>query len=163
MDHDNDPARDILPPIRKRTEEAILVLTGPNVILTLKIAVAAVTVLLAASLIALAIRSAAAARQDQLFLFYSDPGGGAGLRIADPVRQTRRVQLFRRFGPAIAAPAFVVFGAGRGVLPVMYFTGRTGRGRLHFALSPPLRYVVGRHVRDGDFLFAEWVIVCGKA
>jgi hypothetical protein len=111
------------------------VLTGPNVILTLKIAVAAVTVLLLASLIALASGRRRLHGQINFFFFILTLAAVLGLelliRIINPevfnyldndARQALRLHLWFSIPSAV-------------LLPVMYFTGRTGRGRLHFALS----------------------------
>lgn len=111
------------------------VLTGPHVIITLKIAVAAVTVLLLASLIALATGRRRLHGRINFFFFILTLAAVLGLelviRIVDPdvfnyldnpARQALRLHLWFSIPSAV-------------LLPVMYFTGRTGRGRLHFALA----------------------------
>jgi hypothetical protein len=111
------------------------VLTGPNVILTLKVAVAAVTVLLLASLIALATGRRRLHGRINFFFFILTLAAVLGLefliRFVKPdvfayfdadARAALRLHLW------FSVPAAVL-------LPVMYFTGRTGRGRLHFALA----------------------------
>jgi len=110
-------------------------MSGPNVIITLKIAVAAVTVLLLASLVALAtgrrrlhgrinffffILTLAAVLGLELLIRFVDPG--VFDYFDDDARRMLRLHLW------FSVPAAVL-------LPVMYFTGRTGRGRLHFALA----------------------------
>jgi hypothetical protein len=111
------------------------VLTGPNVILTLKIAVVAVTVLLLASLVALATGRRRLHGRINFFFFVLTLAAVLGLELLirfvkpdvfdyldDATRSALRLHLW------FSIPAAVL-------LPVMYFTGRTGRGRLHFALA----------------------------
>jgi hypothetical protein len=111
------------------------VLTGPNVILTLKIAVAAVTVLLLASLIALATGRRRLHGRINFFFFILTLTAVLGLELLirfinpgvfdyfdDDAKWMLRLHLWFSVPSAI-------------LLPVMYFTGRTGRGRLHFALA----------------------------
>jgi hypothetical protein len=111
------------------------VLTGPNVILVLKVAVAAVTVLLVASLVALARGNYRLHGRINLAFFVLTLTAVLGLellvRVIDPglfdyfdadTRQVMRVHL------AFAVPAALL-------LPVMYVTGRTGRGRVHVGLA----------------------------
>jgi hypothetical protein len=111
------------------------VLTGPNVILTLKVAVAAVTVLLLASLIALATGRRRLHGRINFFFFILTLAAVLGLELVirfvkpdvfDYFDDTARAAL--RLHLCFSIPAAVL-------LPVMYFTGRTGRGRLHFALA----------------------------
>ena len=110
-------------------------LTGPNVILALKIAVATVTVLLLASLAALARRNYRLHGRINLAFFVLTLTAVLGLelviRVYDPAlfdyfdedtRQVMRVHLMFSVPSAI-------------LLPVMYFTGRTGRGRVHVVLA----------------------------
>ena len=110
-------------------------LTGPNVILTLKVAVAAVTVLLLASLVAIATGRRRLHGRINFFFFILTLAAVLGLELLirfvkpdvfdyfdDATRRALRLHLW------FAVPAAVL-------LPVMYFTGRTGRGRLHFALA----------------------------
>jgi hypothetical protein len=111
------------------------VLTGPNVIIALKIAVAAVTVLLLASLIAIATGRRRLHGQINFYFFILTLAAVLGLELLirfvkpdvfdyfdDSARKALRLHLW------FSIPAAVL-------LPVMYFTGRTGRGRLHFALA----------------------------
>jgi hypothetical protein len=111
------------------------VLTGPNVILTLKVAVAAVTVLLLASLLAIATGRRRLHGQINFFFFILTLAAVLGLELVirfvkpdvfdyldEAARSALRLHLW------FSVPAAVL-------LPVMYFTGRTGRGRLHFALA----------------------------
>jgi hypothetical protein len=111
------------------------VLTGPNVILALKIAVAAVTVLLLASLFAIATGRRRLHGQINFYFFILTLAAVLGLELLirfvkpdvfdyfdDNARKALRLHLW------FSIPAAVL-------LPVMYFTGRTGRGRLHFALA----------------------------
>lgn len=110
-------------------------LTGPNVILALKVAVAAVTVLLLASLVALVRRNYRLHGRINLAFFILTLTAVLGLelviRVYDPglfdyfddeTRQAMRVHLMFSVPSAI-------------LLPVMYFTGRAGRGRVHVALA----------------------------
>ena len=110
-------------------------LTGPNVILALKVAVAAVTVLLLASLAALVRRNYRLHGRINLAFFVLTLTAVLGLelviRVYDPAlfdyfdedtRQVMRVHLMFSVPSAI-------------LLPVMYFTGRTGRGRVHVVLA----------------------------
>jgi hypothetical protein len=135
MDHDTDLARDISLSIRKRRGEANLVLTGPNVILILKIAVAAVTVLLLASLIALASGRQRLHGQINFFFFILTLAAVLGLEVLirfinpgvfdyldENARQMLRIHLW------FSVPSAVL-------LPVMYLTGKTGRRRLHLPLA----------------------------
>ena len=110
-------------------------LTGPNVILALKVAVATVTVLLLASLVALARRNYRLHGRINLAFLVLTLTAVLGLELVirayDPAlfdyfdedtRQVMRVHLM------FSVPAAVL-------LPVMYFTGRTGRGRVHVGLA----------------------------
>jgi hypothetical protein len=112
-------------------------LTGPNVILTLKIAVAAVTVLLLASLIALASGRRRLHGQINLYFFILTMAAVLGLevlvRFVNPdvfkyLDEDENARRMLHIHLCFSVPSAVM-------LPVMYFTGRTGRGRLHFALS----------------------------
>jgi hypothetical protein len=111
------------------------VLTGPNVILTLKVAVAAVTVLLIASLIALATGRRRLHGQINFYFFILTLAAVLGLELLirfinpdvfnyfdDNARQMLRIHLCFSIPSAI-------------LLPVMYFTGRTGRRQLHLTLA----------------------------
>jgi hypothetical protein len=110
-------------------------LTGPNVILTLKIAVAAVTVLLLASLTALATGRRRLHGQINLYFFILTMAAVLGLegliRFINPgvfdyfdenARRMLRIHLWFSVPSAI-------------LLPLMYFTGKTGRRRLHLPLA----------------------------
>jgi hypothetical protein len=110
-------------------------LTGPNVILTLKIAVAAVTILLLVSLIALATGRRQLHGRINFYFFILTLAAVLGLEglirfvnpnvfdyFDDAARKALRLHLW------FSIPAAIM-------LPVMYFTGRTGRGRLHFSLA----------------------------
>ena len=110
-------------------------MTGPTVVLTLKIAVAGVTVLLLASLIALATGRRRLHGRINFYFFILTLAAVLGLEglirfvnpnvfdyFDDAARKALRLHLW------FSVPAAVM-------LPVMYFTGRTGRGRLHFALA----------------------------
>ena len=110
-------------------------LTGPNVIIALKVAVAAVTVLLLASLVALATGRRRLHGRINFYFFILTLAAVLGLelliRLAKPdvfdyLDDTARAAL--RLHLWFSVPAAIL-------LPVMYFTGRTGRGRLHFALA----------------------------
>jgi hypothetical protein len=111
------------------------VLTGPNVILTLKIAVAAVTMLLLASLIALATGRRRLHGQINFYFFILTLAAVLGLelliRFVNPgvfdyldadARRMLRIHL------CFSVPSAIL-------LPVMYFTGRTGRRRVHIGLA----------------------------
>jgi len=111
------------------------VLTGPNVIIALKVAVVAVTVLLLASLVALVRRNYRLHGRINLAFFVLTLAAVLGLelliRVYDPslfdyfddeTRQVMRVHLMFSVPSAF-------------LLPIMYATGRTGRGRVHVALS----------------------------
>ena len=110
-------------------------LTGPQVILTLKIAVAAVTVLLLASLVALArgrqrlhgrinlaflVLTLTAVLGLELLVRVIDPG--VFNYFDEPARQALRVHLL------FSVPAALL-------LPVMYVSGRSGRRALHVPLA----------------------------
>jgi hypothetical protein len=110
-------------------------LTGPAVILTLKVAVAAVTVLLLASLFALARGNYRLHGRINLAFLVLTLTAVLGLelvvRVLDPqvfdyfdetTRRALRIHLM------FSVPAALL-------LPVMYITGRGGRGALHFALA----------------------------
>ena len=113
----------------------LALLTGPNVIITLKIAVAAVTVLLVASLIALASGRQRLHGQINLYFFILTLAAVLGLEVLvrfinpkvfdyfdDDARQMLHIHL------CFSVPSAVM-------LPVMYFTGKTGRRRLHLPLA----------------------------
>jgi hypothetical protein len=111
------------------------VLTGPNVIIALKVAVAAVTVLLLASLIAIATGRRRLHGQINFYFFVLTLTAVLGLELVirvvkpdvfDYLDDTARAALRLHLWFSVPAAA---------LLPVMYFTGRTGRGRLHFALA----------------------------
>ncbi|HEX4591013.1 MAG TPA: hypothetical protein VH120_13840 [Gemmataceae bacterium] len=110
-------------------------LTGPNVILTLKIAVAAVTLLLLASLTALAAGRRRLHGRINFYFLVLTLTAVLGLEVLirfvkpdvfdyfdDATRRALRLHLW------FSVPAAVL-------LPVMYVTGRAGRGRLHLALA----------------------------
>jgi hypothetical protein len=110
-------------------------LTGPNVILALKIAVAAVTVLLLASLVALACRRYRLHGRINLAFMILTLTAVLGLellvRVIDPdvfsyfdeeARQALRIHLLFSVPSAL-------------LLPVMYVTGRSGRRALHVPLA----------------------------
>jgi hypothetical protein len=107
--------------------------TGPEIILTLKVLVTAVTGLLLASLAALAAgRPRLHGRLNAVFLaltLLTVAGFEAVLQAVDvksafdpAAREALRVHLW------FAVPAAVL-------VPVMYVTGRTGRKRLHVVLA----------------------------
>jgi hypothetical protein len=111
------------------------VLTGPNVIITLKIAVAAVTVLLVASLSALAAGRQRLHGQINLYFFILTMAAVLGLEVLirfinpdvfnyldDDARRMLRIHLW------VSVPSAVM-------LPVMYVTGKTGLRRLHLPLA----------------------------
>ena len=110
-------------------------LTGANVILTLKVAVAAVTLLLIASIAALIRGNYRLHGRINLAFFVLTMVAVLGLelivRVIDPAmfdyfdaetRQAMRLRL------GFSIPSAVL-------LPVMYFTGRSGRGLLHVWLA----------------------------
>ncbi|MFO0810412.1 MAG: hypothetical protein U0746_17445 [Gemmataceae bacterium] len=110
-------------------------LTGANVILVLKVAVAAVTVLLIASLVALARGNYRLHGRINLAFFVLTMVAVLGLelliRVIDPAMFDyfdADTRLMMRIHLAFSVPSAVL-------LPVMYFTGRTGRGVLHFWLA----------------------------
>jgi hypothetical protein len=111
------------------------VLTGPFVILILKIAVGVVTLLWLASLIALLLKKYRLHGQINLAFMILTLIAVFGLefliRIYDPkmfdyfdeaTRQTMAIHLCFSIPSAI-------------LLPIMYFTGRTHRSRLHYVLA----------------------------
>ena len=110
-------------------------LTGPNVIIALKVAVATVTILLLASLVALARGNYRLHGRINLAFLILTLTAVLGLEVIirlvnpslfdyfdDETRQVMRVHLM------FSVPAAML-------LPVMYFTGRTGRRRVHIGLS----------------------------
>ena len=110
-------------------------LTGPNVIIALKVAVATVTVLLLASLVALARGNYRLHGRINLAFLILTLTAVLGLEVLirlvnpalfdyfdDETRQVMRVHLM------FSVPAAML-------LPVMYFTGRTGRRRVHIGLA----------------------------
>src|SRR6478672_10550549 len=117
------------------TSGGMCVLTGPNAILTLKVAVATVTVLLLASLVALARGNYRLHGRINLAFFILTLTAVLGLelliRVYDPAifdyfdDETRRVMHVHLM---FSVPAAVL-------LPVMYVTGRTGRRRVHVGLA----------------------------
>ena len=110
-------------------------LTGPNVILVLKVAVAAVTVLFLASLVALALGRYRLHGRINLAFFVLTLTAVLGLevlvRLVDPQlfsyfdEPTRRVM---RVHLCFSVPAALL-------IPVMYYTGRTSRHSLHVTLA----------------------------
>jgi Protein of unknown function (DUF420) len=111
------------------------VLTGPNVIITLKIAVAAVTLLLLASLVAIATGRRRLHGQINLYFFILTTAAVLGLEVLirfinpdvfsyfdENARQMLRIHL------CFSVPSAIL-------LPVMYYTGRTGRRRPHLVLA----------------------------
>lgn len=107
--------------------------TGPQIILTLKILVAAVTVLLTASLLALVLRKPRLHGRINTAFFVLTMSTVVGFEVLlqfvdvsaafDPeARQALRVHLW------FAVPSAVL-------LPVMLYTGQTGRKSLHVAFS----------------------------
>ncbi len=108
-------------------------LTGPTIILTLKVLVIAVTILLLASLAALALgRPRLHGRLNAIFFaltMLTVAGFEAVLQFVDvasafdpAARESLRVHLY------FAVPSAIV-------LPLMYLSGWSGRKRLHRALS----------------------------
>jgi uncharacterized membrane protein YozB (DUF420 family) len=111
------------------------VLTGPNVILALKIAVATVTVLLAASLIALARgHYRLHGRINLAFMILTLTavfGLESVIRFYDP-------KMFEYFDPRTRRlmTIHLCFSIPAAVLiPLMFFTGRSGRGAFHKQLA----------------------------
>jgi hypothetical protein len=113
------------------------VLTGPNVILALKFAVSAVTVLLAASLVALArgryrlhgrinlvffTLTLTALLLFELVLRVLRPGIFDDIRAHEGLSQALNIHL------CFAVPAAVL-------MPAMLYTGLAGRGKLHMVLA----------------------------
>jgi hypothetical protein len=109
--------------------------SGPIVIITLKIAVAAVTVLLLASLVALATGRRRLHGRINFFFLVLTLAAVLGLEVLirfvnpgvfdyfdDAARRALRLHLW------FSVPAAML-------LPIMYLTGRAGRGRLHLALA----------------------------
>ena len=112
-----------------------MLLTGPNVILTLKVAVIAVTLILLAGLIALARGNVRLhGRINTAFMvltLVAVLGLELIVRILDPnlfdyfdaeTKNNLRIHLFFSVPSAL-------------LLPVMYFTGRTRRRQMHIALA----------------------------
>lgn len=106
---------------------------GPTIILTLKVLVGAVTVLLVASLVALAAGRPRLHGRINTVFFALTMITVAGFEVllqfvdvksafAPDAREALRVHLY------FAVPSALL-------LPVMFVTGRTGRKRLHVALS----------------------------
>lgn len=110
-------------------------LTGPSVILILKIAVIVVTVILAASLIALLRKNYRLHGRINLVFMILTLAAVFGLefliRIQDPKMfdyfddATRRIMAIHL---CFSVPATVL-------LPIMYFTGKTHRRRIHYVLA----------------------------
>ena len=110
-------------------------LTGPNVILVLKVAVAAVTVLLVASLVALALGRARLHGRINLAFFVLTLTAVLGLEVVvrlvdphlfsyfdEPTRRVMRVHL------CFSVPSALV-------LPLMLYTGLRGLRGVHLALA----------------------------
>ncbi len=110
-------------------------LTGPDAILMLKTAVVAVTVILAASIVALLRKNYRLHGRINLVFMMLTLAAVFGLefliRIQDPKMfdyfddATRRIMAIHL---CFSVPAAVL-------LPIMYFTGKTGRRRTHYVLA----------------------------
>lgn len=112
-------------------------LTGPNVILTLKIAVAAVTVLLLASLVALARGNYRLHGRINLAFFTLTLAAVLGLEV---VIRVIRPEIFQYFdaNPDLrqALNIHLCFSAPSALLmPIMLYTGLTHRRGIHIALA----------------------------
>ncbi len=110
-------------------------LTGPNAILILKIAVGSVSVILAASIVALLRKNYRLHGRINLVFMILTLAAVFGLefliRVQDPKMfdyfddATRRVMAIHL---CFSVPAAVL-------LPIMYFTGKTGRRQTHYVLA----------------------------
>jgi hypothetical protein len=112
-----------------------IVLTGPDVILILKVAVGAVSIILAASIVALLRKNFRLHGRLNLVFMILTLAAVFGLefliRVHDPNMfdyfddTTRRIMAIHL---CFSVPAAVL-------LPIMYFTGKTGRRYTHFTLA----------------------------
>ena len=112
-------------------------LTGPNVILTLKIAVAAVTVLLIASLIAVARRNYRLHGRINLVFFTLTLMAVLGLELVSSVLAPGLFDYFKN-DPALRQMLYLhlCFSVpSTFVLPAMLYTGLKGHVRTHLSLG----------------------------
>jgi hypothetical protein len=111
------------------------VLTGPNVILALKVAVAAVTVLLVASLVALARGNYRLHGRINLAFLVLTLTAVLGLELLVRVVEPGLFDYFDADTRAVMRVHLLFAVPSAFLLPVMYFTGRTHCRRLHVALA----------------------------
>lgn len=110
-------------------------LTGWNVILMLKIAVASVTVILACSLIALARGRYRLHGQLNLVFMILTLAAVFGLEFLIRIVDPKMFEFFDDSTKRIMAIHLCFSVPSAVLIPIMYFTGRTGRERLHFGLA----------------------------
>jgi hypothetical protein len=110
-------------------------LTGPNVILTLKIAVVAVTVILLASIVALFRRRWRLHGQLNLVFMILTLGAVLGLEAVVRIYNPRMFDYFDEPTRKIMGIHLRFSVPAACLLPFMYFTGKTGRSKLHYVLA----------------------------
>ncbi len=130
-------------------------LSGPNVILTLKIAVAAVTVIFVAALVAIALGKQRLHGRLNTAVLHSHARRGAWTRISHPICRSHDVRVLHRGRSPHDGVAFILFDSLRdpatGDVP---FRLDASAKTAHPARQP-VCLLLDRHLRDGDFLPAE--------
>jgi hypothetical protein len=111
------------------------VLTGSTVILILKIAVAAVTVLWLASLAALLVKRYRWHGQINLVFMILTLTAVFGLELLIRVYDPKMFDYFDESTRQLMAVHLCFSVPAAILLPIMYFTGRTGRSRIHYTLA----------------------------
>ena len=110
-------------------------LTGPLVILILKIAVLAVTVILLASIVALLCRRYRLHGQLNLVFMILTLGAVLGLEAIIRFYDPRMFDYFDDYTRKVMSIHLKFAIPSACLLPIMYYTGRTGRSKLHYVLA----------------------------
>lgn len=110
-------------------------LTGPTVILILKIAVAAVTVILVASILALLRGRYRLHGQLNLVFMILTLGAVLGLEAVIRMYDPKMFDYFDEHTRKIMGIHLSFSIPAACLLPVMYYTGRTHRSKLHYVLA----------------------------
>ena len=110
-------------------------ITGPNIILVLKLAVAAVTVLWLLSLVALLVKRFRLHGQLNLVFMVLTLVAVFGLEFLIRVYDPKMFDYFDEATKRLMAVHLCFSVPAAVLLPVMYVTGRTGRSRLHYVLA----------------------------
>jgi hypothetical protein len=111
------------------------VLTGPDVILILKIAVVAVSVILAASIVALLRGNFRLHGRLNLAFMILTLAAVLGLEFIIRIHDPRMFDYFDDATRRIMAIHLCFSVPSAILLPIMYFTGKTHRRRIHYCLA----------------------------